>query len=115
MSDVDEWMADLEAAGRLTPDLVDRIVAIHGERGSRAIEAVSEQRVKQYRDFTVVVGHSEEYIIENGRCSCKDAQYNLDRSDPSQRCWHELATVIAEGTGQVEDHDLWYSEVHDFL
>lgn len=115
MNAFEEWRAALDAAGELTPDLVDRIVAVHGDRGRRAIEAVGERRVKEYRDFTVVVGHSEEYIVEDGRCVCKDAQYNLDRDDPIQRCWHELAVIIARSTGAVDHHDLWYSEVGDLL
>lgn len=115
MSAFEEWTADLEAAGELTPALVERIVAVHGDRGARAIDAVGERRVKEYLDFTVVVGHSEEHVIEAGQCSCKDARYNLDRDDPSQRCWHELAAVIAERTGALDHHDLWYTEVHDFV
>lgn len=115
MTAVEEWADALEAAGGLTPDLVERIVSLHGDRGSRAIEAVAERRVKEYLDFTVVVGHSEEYVIEGGRCECKDAQYNLDRDDPTQRCWHELATIIARRTDGVDHHDVWYSEVRDFL
>ncbi len=115
MTDIEGWVDDLDAAGGLTPELVERIVDIHGDRGARAIEAVSERRVKQYRDFTVVVGHTEEYVIEDGRCTCKDARYNLDREDPSQRCWHELAALIADRTDSLDHHDLWYSELRDFI
>ncbi len=115
MTDAVGWIEDLEEAGELTPALVERIVAVHGDRGSRAIDAVGEERVKQYRDFTVVVGHSEEYIVEDERCSCKDAQYNLDREDPTDRCWHELATIIAIRTDAVDHHDLWYTDVREFL
>ncbi|MFB6174064.1 MAG: hypothetical protein ABEI39_05415 [Halobacteriales archaeon] len=110
-----DWRADLEAAGELTPGIVDRIAAAHGDRGLRAIDAVSEERVKQYRDFTVVVGHEDEYIIEDGACTCKDAEYNLDPEDPDQRCWHALAVEIARRVGAVDHHEMWYSEVRDFL
>lgn len=115
MGAFEAWTAELEDTGELTPDIVERIVSLHGDRGARAIEAVGERRVKQYLDFTVVVGHSEEYVIEAGRCSCKDARYNLDRDDPSQRCWHELAVLIARYTEALDHHDLWYTEVHDFV
>ncbi|MFP4590645.1 MAG: hypothetical protein ACLFMX_01995 [Halobacteriales archaeon] len=115
MSAIDAWAEELEAAGGLTPTLAERIVEVHGDRGARAIEAVAERRVKQYRDFTVVVGHTDEYVIEGGRCQCKDARFNLDRDDPDQRCWHELATVIARRTDGVDHHDVWYSEVREFL
>jgi predicted nucleic acid-binding Zn finger protein len=112
---VETWTADLASAGRLTGSVAERIIAVHGDRGVRAIEAVTEGRVKKYRDFTVVVGHDEEYVIEGRGCTCKDAEYNLDPEDPAERCWHALAVVIAEATGRVDEHDMWYSEVRSFL
>jgi len=112
---VDEWQATLEASGELTPGVVDRIVAVHGNRGQRAIEAVAEQRVKEYRDFTVVVGHAEEYVVEDDGCTCKDAEYNLDTADPDQLCWHAIAVRIAAAIDAVDEHDMWYSDVRDFL
>ena len=110
-----DWRATLASAGELTADAVDAIVAAHGSRGVQAIEAVSERRVKQYRDFTVVVGHADEYIVEDGGCNCKDSEYNLDSSDPAQRCWHALAVDVAEALDEVDHHDMWYSEVREFL
>lgn len=115
MSAFDEWVSDLADHGELTPALVEQIVDLHGERGRRAIEAVGERRIKQYLDFTVVVGHSDEYIVEGERCDCNDARYNLDRDDPNQRCWHELAVIIADRTDELDHHDLWYTEVRDLV
>lgn len=115
MTTVDEWQDTLADAGELTPPVVDRITSVHGSRGARAIEAVAEERVKEYRDFTVVVGHTEEYVVENGECTCEDSQYNLDREDPAQRCWHALAVEIADRIDAVDHHDMWYSEVREFL
>jgi len=112
---VEEWKAALADAGELTPLAVDRITAVHGDRGVRAIEAVSESRVNEYRDFTVVVGHREEYVIEDGGCTCKDSEYNLDPDDPTDLCWHALAVAIAERIDAVDYHDMWYSEVREFL
>jgi predicted nucleic acid-binding Zn finger protein len=112
---VDEWQAALEGAGELTPAGVDRIVSLHGERGQRAIEAVGEGRVKAYRDFTVVVGREDEYIVEDDGCTCKDAEYNLDADDPEQLCQHAIAVRIATAIGAVDEHDMWYSDVRDFL
>ena len=112
---VEEWVADLEAAGELTPDAVSAIVDVHDDRGHQAIEAVGESRVKQYRDFTVVVGHDDEYIVEDGGCNCKDAEYNLDTEHPEQRCWHALAVEVAERVDAVDHHDMWYSEVREFI
>jgi Uncharacterized metal-binding protein len=112
---VDEWEQQLASAKELTPAAVERIVGVHGDRGVRAIEAVDECRVKRYRDFTIVVGHEEEYIIEQDSCTCKDAEYNLDTDDPEQLCWHAIAVRIARGIGAVDEHEMWYSEVREFL
>ncbi|WP_255150995.1 hypothetical protein [Halorarius halobius] len=115
MNAVEEWQAALDDAGELSPDVVDRILTVHGERGAKAIEAVAEERVKEYNDFTVVVGHEEEYVVEDGGCQCRDSQYNLDPDDPTQLCWHVIAVSIAERVGEVDYHDMWYSEVREFL
>ncbi|MFC7074227.1 hypothetical protein ACFQJ7_05880 [Halovenus rubra] len=115
MTAVDDWEQNLAATGELTPELVDRIVGLHGDRAQRAIEAISENRVKDYRDFTVVVGHEGEYIIENDTCTCKDAKYNLDPNDPTELCWHAIAVRLARALDETDEHDMWYSDVRDFL
>jgi predicted nucleic acid-binding Zn finger protein len=112
---VDDWEQALTDEGDLTPGLVDRIVGLHGDRAQRAIEAVSEHRVKEYRDFVIVVGHQDEYIVEDDACTCKDAEYNLDADDPEQLCWHAIAVRIARALGETDEHDMWYSDVHDFI
>jgi predicted nucleic acid-binding Zn finger protein len=111
----DGWREALEDAGELTPAVVERIIDVHGSRGVRAIESVSEGRVKQYRDFTVVVGHADEYVVEDLGCTCKDSEYNLDPEDPDQLCWHAIAVAVAEAVGEVDHHDMWYSDVREFL
>lgn len=110
-----DWRRELAAAGELTPEIVSAVLSAHGDRGKRAIEAVSEERVKGYRDFTVVVGYEDEYVVEGGGCTCKDSSYNLDPADPDQRCWHALAVEIAERIDAVDAHDMWYSDVREFL
>ena len=111
MSDED-WRDRLAEAGELTPEVAGAILDAHGDRGQRAIEAASEGRVKQYNDFTVVVGHEDEYIVEDGSCNCQDAQYNLG---PDESCWHAIAVDVAERVGEVDYHDMYYSEVREFL
>jgi predicted nucleic acid-binding Zn finger protein len=71
--------------------------------------------VKSYRDFTIVVGYEDEYIVEDGGCTCKDSEYNLDTDDPTERCWHSLAVAIARRVGHVDYHDMWYSDVREFV
>ncbi len=115
MSTVDEWEAALADAGELNPEAVGRIVDVHGDRGQKAIEAVGEGRVKEYRDFTVVVGHEDEYVVEDDGCDCPDASYNLDPEDPEELCWHAIAVRVARAIDATEEHDMWYSDVHEFL
>ncbi|NHX37154.1 MULTISPECIES: SWIM zinc finger family protein [Halolamina] len=110
----EDWRDRLAEAGELTPEIAGAILDAHGDRGSRAIEAVSEGRVKEYRDFTVVVGHEDEYVIEDDGCTCADSAYNID-SEAGERCWHVLAVAIAERVGAVDHHDMWYSEVREFI
>ena len=111
----EDWRAALADADEIEAPVAERIIATHGSRGAQAIEAVAEGRVKQYRDFTVVVGHEDEYVVENRACTCKDSSYNLDPEDPEQLCWHVIAAVVAEAVGEVDHHDMWYSDVREFL
>lgn len=115
MSGVEKWQTALDETGELTGPVVERVIGTHGERGRKAIEAVGERRVKEYRDFTVVVGYGDEYVVENGGCTCEDSQYNLDPADPDDVCWHVIAVGIAERIGAVDRHDMWYSDVREFL
>jgi predicted nucleic acid-binding Zn finger protein len=115
VTEVDDWRAALAEAGELTGPVTAAIVETHGDRGRRAIEAVSETRVKEYRDFTVVVGHEDEYVVEDGACTCKDSEYNLDPDDPDAACWHAIAVDVARGVDEVDEHDMWYSDVRDLL
>ncbi|XVH32970.1 metal-binding protein [Haloferacaceae archaeon DSL9] len=115
MTTIGDWRSALAEAGELSAPIVTAILAAHGDRGKQAIEAVSERRVKAYRDFTVVVGYEDEYVVEGGGCTCKDSEYNLDRADPDQRCWHVIAVDIATRIDAVDHHDMWYSDVRDFL
>ena len=115
MTAVDEWERVLREAGEITPAAVERITAVHGDRGPRAVEAVGEGRVKGYKDFTVVVGHEAEYVVEDDGCTCKDAEFNLDAADPEELCWHAIAVRIARAIDAVDEHDMWYSDVREFL
>jgi predicted nucleic acid-binding Zn finger protein len=112
---VDEWVTLLSDTGGLSPEAVTAIVDVHSDRGTQAIEAVGEDRVKGYRDFTVVVGHEDEYIVEDGQCECADTEYNLDPDDPTDLCWHAIAVRIATAIDAVDTHDMWYSDVREFL
>jgi len=107
-----DWLGELKDRGRLTGKVTDMILKRHGARGKRAIDAVSEGRVKEYRDFVVVVGKGDEYIVEGRSCTCEDYEYNLDEDE---LCWHVIAVLIADATDKVDEHDMWYSEVRDLM
>jgi len=94
----------LEASGRITPEIREEIIRRYGDRGRKALSIVEDHRVKRYRDFFVVVGRQDEYIVEEEFCTCRDHQY---RGTP---CAHILAVEIARRTGIFEVFELWYQD-----
>ena len=91
----------LREARELTPDLRDGIIRLFGERGRTALVAVEEGQVKKYLDFFVVVGRSDEYVVEEEFCTCRAQVYR-------GFCWHVIAAKIAEITKKIEEIDEWY-------
>ena len=91
----------LREAGELTPELRDQIVRLFGERGRTALLAVGEGQVKKYLDFFVVVGRSDEYVVEEEFCTCRAQVYR-------GFCWHVIAAKIAGITKKFEEIDEWY-------
>jgi len=88
----------------LSPALREAIVAEYGDRGRKALRALDESRVKRYLDFFIVVGYSDEYVVEEDFCTCSDFAYR------GGECWHILAVKIAEQLGIYERYDLWYQD-----
>jgi predicted nucleic acid-binding Zn finger protein len=100
---MDEALAILLNRKRsLTPPVRDYILRNCGERGRKALKAIDENRIKKYRDFYVVVGSSNEYIVDEDFCTCQDFVFR------GGRCWHILAVEIAEQVGVYEEIDTWY-------
>jgi len=93
----------LERERRLTPEIRRLIEERYGQRGKKALEIVDEGRVKKYLDFFVVVGGSEEHVVEEEFCSCRDALFRR-----RGECAHVLAVRIAALTGLYEEFPLWY-------
>ena len=62
-----------------------------------------------------VVGRGDEYVVEDAGCTCADVEYNLDPEDPTDLCWHAIAAKVAHRIGVVDHHDMWYSDVREFL
>jgi predicted nucleic acid-binding Zn finger protein len=94
----------LEQARHLTEEVRECIVSEYGSRGKKALEAVDEGRVKRYLDFMVVVGTTDEYVVDDEFCPCSDALFR------GKECWHVLAARIAALTGQYEEYALWYQD-----
>jgi len=95
----------IEQDQELTEEFRTCIERIYKDPGRKALAAVDERRVKRYLDFYVVVGHSNEYIVEGDFCTCSDFLFR------GRECWHILAVLIAERTGIYESYDLWYQDV----
>jgi len=98
----DPWKV-LGKERQLTPEIRRLIGEQYGQRGLKALEIVDEGRVKKYLDFFVVVGTSEEHVVEEEFCDCIDALFR--RRGP---CAHVLAVRIAALTGRYEEFPLWY-------
>ena len=100
--EIDELFAALSERKELTQALRDEIIRIYGARGKKAIHAIDERRIKKYSDFFVVVGSSDEYIVDDDFCTCRDFIFRKGR------CWHELAVRIADAIESFEVIDRWY-------
>ncbi|NLX49171.1 MAG: hypothetical protein GXY82_04725 [Methanospirillum sp.] len=86
----------------LTERARQAVIECYGEQGRQALQAVDAGSVKRYLDFIVVVGTNDEYIVEDGLCTCdRSLLQNLF-------CWHQLAARIALLVGSCEEYDLWY-------
>lgn len=100
---INPWTV-LEACGELSPEAKHSLIHAYQERGEKAILAVEHGNVKKYRDFWVVVGRSDEYIVEEDFCTCDDFRFR------GGNCWHSLAVRIAEICHLYEEFDLFYTE-----
>jgi len=100
----DEFWERLKEERCLTPRLREELLRIYGERGKKAIEAIDSGRVMQYRDFVVVAGKSDQYIVEDDFCTCHDHLYRRGL------CWHLLAVRLAATAGGFRQVAEWYQE-----
>ncbi len=91
----------LRESHELTAELRDDIIRFFGEGGRTALRAVEDGQVKKYLDFFVVVGRSDEYVVDAEFCTCRAQVFK-------GFCWHVLAGRIAEITKKYEEIDEWY-------
>ena len=102
MSDL--W-TDLAQAKTLTGPIRVRIADEFGDRGKKALHAVDEGHVIQYRDFFVVTGSTGEYVVEEDFCTCSDFLFR------KKECLHILAVRISSLTGKFRADERWYQDI----
>ncbi len=81
----------------------------YGNRGKKGLEIVNERRVKRYKDYFVVVGESDEYIVEDEFCTCRDFLFNSPNNDA--KCSHMIAVEVAKQKDTIDTVDAWYQDV----
>ena len=93
---------EIRCSRSLTPERRIALIQHYGERGNKALKVVEDRRVKKYCDFFVVVGHNDEYVVDEEFCTCNDFLFR------GRECIHLLAVRVACATGCYERYDTWY-------
>jgi predicted nucleic acid-binding Zn finger protein len=88
----------------LDDDLRAAIEAELGPRGKKALAALESGKIKKYNDFFVVEGRTNEYVVDEDFCTCRDFMYR------GRICWHLIAVRIAIATGKFTRVDGWYTD-----
>ncbi|MGD1003888.1 MAG: SWIM zinc finger family protein [Methanoregulaceae archaeon] len=101
MTDVIQQLSEKK---EITPPIRENIITVFGKRGSKALAAIDEHRVKKYLDFFVVEGATSEYIIDEDFCTCGDFLFR------GRDCWHILAVRIAIASVAYVNVDTWYQD-----
>ncbi|TDA26233.1 MAG: hypothetical protein DSO00_07735 [Archaeoglobi archaeon] len=87
-------------------DLYKALFLNYGKRGEKAYFYLSQNRIKKYRDFFVVVGRNE-YIVDEFFCSCPDFQLKLKGQKP---CAHILAVEVAKLIKRYDEINAYYTD-----
>ncbi|NIQ05158.1 MAG: hypothetical protein GWO20_05340 [Candidatus Korarchaeota archaeon] len=88
--------------GKLTGSSLTKLYEAFGQRFTKALEALNENRVKKYifepsgRVVWIVVGKKKDYLLmpEAGFCSCDDFYFRVMDGDV-HLCYHLIAQKIA--------------------
>jgi len=89
------------------------LIKKYGRRAAKALTTARENQVKRYKDFDIVIGHNDEYIVEGKSCTCNDFLYVLSRK--GKKCSHVIAVEIAEAEGLIDNIGAWYQDVRELL
>jgi predicted nucleic acid-binding Zn finger protein len=112
-----------KAEGKLSGKNLTGLYDLFGQRFTKALEALKENRVKKYtfkpsnRVVWIVVGRERDYLImaEADFCTCDDFYFRvLDKK--IHLCYHLLAQKIARNLGwfaPIEENDELYECLMD--
>lgn len=81
------------------------VCRLYGAKGEKAVRAARDGHVIQYRDFCVVIGTTDTYVVDEGFCTCADFMYR------ESQCWHILAYRTAKALGMIVSRDEWYMDL----
>ncbi len=102
MSDLWQRLAEKKD---LDESLRAEIETAFGPRGKKALAALDAGKIKKYHDFFVVEGRTDDYVVDEDFCTCRDFLYR------GRTCWHLIAVRIAQETGRFESVDRWYQDI----
>jgi predicted nucleic acid-binding Zn finger protein len=112
---------EAKTEGKLSGKNLTELYDLFGQRFTKALEALKENRVKKYtfkpssRTVWIVIGRERDYLImpEAEFCTCDDFYFRvLDKK--IHLCYHLIAQKIARNLGwyeTIEEND----ELHDTL
>ena len=112
---------EAKAANKLSGKNLTDLYELFGQRFTKALDALEENRVKKYvfkpsgRTVWIVIGRERDYLImpEAEFCTCDDFYFRvLDKK--IHLCYHLIAQKIARNLGwyeTIEEND----ELHDTL
>jgi predicted nucleic acid-binding Zn finger protein len=100
---------EAKAAGKLSGNNLTELYELFGQRFTKALDALKENRVKKYvfepsqRIVWIVIGKERDYLImpEAEFCTCDDFYFRvLDKK--AHMCYHLLSQKIAQNLGWFE-------------
>ncbi len=107
-----------KAAGKLSGENINELYELFGQRFTKALDTLKENRVKKYifrpsgRVVWIVIGRERDYLImpEAEFCTCDDFYFRvLDKK--VHMCYHLFAQKIAQNLGwfeTIEENDECY-------
>jgi len=97
----------IRTEGTVSNAHINALIATFGQRVNKALEALSESRIKKYvfqpsgRIVWIVVGKERDYLVMPSidYCSCDDFYYQFDHG---HICYHIIAQKLAEAASRFD-------------